>query len=200
MNFDDGKQKKKSSASSSGPRAKVCYICGKQTLIHGYQHHIEQCGKLFLQREELKPPKERRKLPPDPFSIIDSSSKGKSLDEINKLATQAFNDGGGMSKCLNCGRSFLPEKLPIHNKSCTPSNPARRIDENINRRIGRSSTISENGGGGGDYDNNSPRVSSSRGGSRSTGNVPSSIPEFIPLDMTQCIDCGRSFNEIAYER
>jgi hypothetical protein len=198
MNFDDGKKKK--SNNSSGPRAKVCYICGKQTLIHGYQHHIEQCCKLFLQREELKPPKERRKLPPDPFSMI-ASSKGKSLDEMNKLAIQAFNDGGGMSKCLNCGRSFLPEKLPIHNKSCTTSNPARRIDENVNRRLGGNTTISGNSSsssGGGDYDNNdniSPRVKSSRGGGPS-----SSIPEFIPLDMTQCIDCGRSFNEIAYER
>ena len=48
------------------PRARVCYICGRQYMIHSFDIHIVQCRDLFEKRENLKPIKERRKCPEDP--------------------------------------------------------------------------------------------------------------------------------------
>jgi hypothetical protein len=48
------------------------------------------------------------------------------LDALNQRATDTFNTES-LSTCPYCGRTFLPEKLVIHNKSCTAENPARRV-------------------------------------------------------------------------
>ena len=36
-----------------------------------------------------------------------------------------------LSVCQHCGRSFLNEKLLIHNRSCTADNPARRVTAKV---------------------------------------------------------------------
>lgn len=46
----------------------------------------------------------------------------------NEIAFKAFNDKA-LVRCQYCERTFLPEKLAIHHKSCTPDNPARRVGE-----------------------------------------------------------------------
>lgn len=150
----------------NGPRIRVCYICGRQYGVHSYEIHLRQCKELWVQREALKEPRDRKPLPIDP-SLIPSklisgstskSNKGKeksehdesechhdaifktekssnatvSLDEMNKLASEAFN-AVALNRCEFCGRTFLAEKLAIHNKSCTASNPCRRVDEPVRR-------------------------------------------------------------------
>ena len=155
---DGGSEKQK--ALSSGPKTRVCYICGRQYGLSSYEIHLKQCKELWIAREAKKDPKERKKLPEDPLlsftnnnsasskSNTSSSSKGQnfdnkknnnsdkdevnnsnstknlSLEEINKISSAAFNTES-LSICEYCNRSFLPEKLLIHNKSCTSDNPAR---------------------------------------------------------------------------
>lgn len=131
----------------AGPKTRVCHICGRQYGLHSFDIHLKQCKELFLAREELKDPRDRKKLPPDPFEVgsnISPSAKGNqgsglspggggdSLDEMNRIASEAFNNVA-LDTCAYCGRTFLPEKLVIHNKSCTADNPARRVAESVRK-------------------------------------------------------------------
>ena len=236
------------------PRARLCYICGRQTLIAGFSHHVEGCSKLFLQREELKPPRERRHLPVDPMLSMGkgfdgSLNVGNNLDQINALSQQAYD--ATLSICQFCGRKFLPEKLVIHNRSCRADNPARRVDESVNRRQdtqppnvpqpsfpsptqyksqGSSRQLLGNNNNN-DYSNNNnnnsrsntastpssnqsqrPNSSSGRGYNGNDSSIKGSSSsqnqsqyqdygeDFTPAMMMQCPDCGRKFNEAAYEK
>ena len=35
-----------------------------------------------------------------------------------------------MESCPNCGRTFLPERIAIHLKSCRPDNPHKSVTSN----------------------------------------------------------------------
>ena len=115
------------------PRAIGCYICGKQIGIHSYKFHIKQCSKLFKNRGEKIP-----NAPPglgddfDANNFTASSNNNNGLDELNAAASASASSN--LAKCQFCGRSFLPEKLLIHNKSCTSKKPARAVNDPINRR------------------------------------------------------------------
>lgn len=163
---------------SAAPKARVCYICGRQYMVHSFEIHIKQCKELFLAREELKDPRERKKLPEDPLEKMlaakanggfeatsdrpstsggGGSGRGRggdgagdggdgiSLDELNKLANDTYNNET-LSTCAHCGRTFLPEKLATHNKSCTADNPARKVKDSV-RRGNPVPAITESGGG-----------------------------------------------------
>eukprot|EP01038_Epipyxis_sp_PR26KG_P012529 gene12529-16805_t len=134
---------------SPAPKTRVCYVCGRSYGLNSYEIHLKQCKELWIAREELKDPRERRKLPEDPFanivnktgSIVDGGNfaatspaklNASDLEEINKIASSTFNTES-LATCEFCGRSFLAEKLPIHNRSCTVENPARKVTDGVRR-------------------------------------------------------------------
>lgn len=147
---------------ASGPKTRVCYICGRQYGVHSYDIHLKQCKELWIAREAQKDPKERKKLPEDPALRLlnrgeadspdgkssrnnnsnsnsntgnnDSTPSRSELDELNKLASEAFNTEA-LAQCAYCGRTFLPEKLAIHNRSCTADNPARRVNAPVHKGL-----------------------------------------------------------------
>lgn len=155
--MDDGGKK----PIGAGPRTRVCYVCGRQYGLTSFDIHLKQCKDLFLKREAQKDPRDRKQLPRDPMQdpVAEaplrgggggggrpSSSSGRggdetmsggglSLEEINKRSSEAFNNEV-MESCKFCGRTFLAEKLGIHNKSCTVDKPARRVNDAVNRRGG----------------------------------------------------------------
>ena len=87
-----------------------------------YEIHLKQCKQLWVARENTKPPSERKPLPQDPLITLGAggvsaslqadsgrpltaSSKaapglGLSLDEINRLAGDAFNNGGRYANAM----------------------------------------------------------------------------------------------------
>lgn len=132
-----------------GPKSRVCYLCGRLYMLHSYDIHLKQCKELWIARENQKDPRERKKMPEDPFAnggFPGNSSGGASggggddahiptaaeLEEMNNRANQIFNTET-LSTCAFCGRTFLPEKLAIHNRSCTADNPARRVNDNVRK-------------------------------------------------------------------
>jgi len=164
------------------PRARVCYICGRQYMLHSFDIHIAQCRDLFEKRENLKPLKERRKCPEDPtanyFNNQNQNKRNissKELDSINIAAMDTWNTES-LIKCKYCNRSFLPDKLKTHNKSCTSSNPARRVDEPVNRRTSN-----------GIYDFSS-FIDNSCNDYSDNGNL------------NQCNSCGRKFNSVSFQK
>jgi hypothetical protein len=46
-------------------------------MLHSFAIHEAQCRELFEKREALKPPKERRKCPSDPFASTGYLLNGK---------------------------------------------------------------------------------------------------------------------------
>jgi hypothetical protein len=126
----------------SGPKTRMCYICGRQYGLSSFEIHIKQCRELWIAREALKVKSERKPVPKDPCAggggggggggcdglqdtLNNKGSSGMNLEEINRMASETFNTVS-LSQCEHCGRSFLHEKLVIHNRSCTAEKPGRR--------------------------------------------------------------------------
>lgn len=109
----------------------MCYICGRQTLLAGYDFHVTQCKDLFIKREMQKPKRERRPVPEDPMLSFQATGlpggpmRQEHLDAFNEHAERAFQ--ATLAPCQFCGRTFQPDKLVIHNRSCTASNPAKSV-------------------------------------------------------------------------
>lgn len=138
------------SPTAKAPRTRVCYICGRQYGLHSFDIHLKQCKELWIAREAQKDPRERKPLPPDPMegrgmspsptsagSPMGAKSPGshitdEELEAMNKAAGDAFKTVS-LATCQWCGRTFLPEKLVIHNRSCTQDNPARKVAENVRK-------------------------------------------------------------------
>jgi hypothetical protein len=155
-----GRQEKPENPLARAPRARVCYICGRQYMVHSFPIHEKQCIKLFEDREALKPKKERKPVPSDPaltmsmgmgmgnkekvsFDVefvgggdafgggnINNRNELDTLDAIN-AASQASYSGATLKKCKNCFRTFLPEQLSRHNRLCTSSRPFKKVGESI---------------------------------------------------------------------
>ncbi len=49
--------------------------------------------------------------------MIAGNVSADTMEDYNKNAQQEFNDKG-MDKCQNCGRTFLPDRLIVHLRSC----------------------------------------------------------------------------------
>lgn len=178
-----------------GPRAKICYVCGRQTLIAGYDYHVQQCSELFVKREELKPKKERRILPQNPFNFSDNLCKSlptsqKELDIYNNASMAMYNST--LVNCNNCNRKFLPEKLIIHNKSCTEMRPARGIQTSLNN-----TTPSINNDVSVKSTSKANMFTNQTSFNNNVDNISSSL---VPANWQQCASCGRTFNEIAYNK
>lgn len=132
------------------------------TGVHSYDIHLKQCKDLWIARENQKPKRERKPLPADPMQgrgaerdspgggnegvtmdirpsplRREPSGKGAGMSHadiaaMNAAAQETYNNVS-LAKCEWCGRSFLAEKLAIHNRSCTQDNPARRVTDSVKR-------------------------------------------------------------------
>lgn len=71
---------------------------------------------------------ERKPLPNEPGVGGDplGGGGGGSLAAQNEAAQLVFNNEA-LEACENCGRTFLKERLNIHQKSCTKASPAARV-------------------------------------------------------------------------
>lgn len=103
----------------SSPRSRVC--------------HIPRAG--------VKDKCDRKPVPEDPTEGIalhnismHSCISGEELEGINPLANETCSTVP-LCVCLYCGRSFLSEKLIIHNKSCTAGNPGRPVNKSFERGL-----------------------------------------------------------------
>ena len=106
------------------PVGLICYICGREYGSASIDIHVKQCRKLWVEREKLKPEKQRRPLPVEPkvLGATFSSSSSFDRDALNDAAFTSFNDQA-LVQCGACGRTFLPDALAHHQKACTRARP-----------------------------------------------------------------------------
>ena len=100
------------------PTTIICYICGREFGSKSISIHEPQCMKKW-QAENDRLPKGQRRPPPLKPNILPSLTGDKNdTQRFNELAWQAAQ--ANLIECKNCGRTFQPDRLPIHQRSCKP--------------------------------------------------------------------------------
>ena len=100
----------------------MCYICGQKFGKSSLLIHQKQCEKKFEDQQALLPPGERKALPRDPGS--DGLRSEAEVEAAVHAAHEALQ-----AECPHCGRTFNPDRIALHLKSCTASNPSKAVGE-----------------------------------------------------------------------
>lgn len=97
----------------------VCYICGREFGSSSVTIHEPQCLKKW-QAENANLPKGQRRKPPTRPEMLPSVGNGNNndLERFNEAAYKSAQ--GQLLPCENCGRTFQPDRLPVHQRSCKP--------------------------------------------------------------------------------
>eukprot|EP00741_Cyanophora_paradoxa_P003343 tig00000692_g3249.t1 len=99
------------------------YICGKQFGSSSINIHQPQCLKKREQEQAQLEPALRTPVPAPPrVPMPGPEARPEDFQQYNDEAFQAFN--GALAACQNCGRTFNPESLKPHLKSCKPKEAA----------------------------------------------------------------------------
>ncbi|XP_064619027.1 zinc finger protein 474-like isoform X2 [Lineus longissimus] len=122
----------------SGPRIVCCHICGKQVTIHSLEVHQKTCIKKFEAENEKLPPNQRRHLPKNLNSISAQGMSREDVAELNAKNDKAYQKT--LSQCPNCSRTFLPDRLLVHQRTCKPKGGAVS-NNNMNTERSRTATM-----------------------------------------------------------
>lgn len=104
------------------PRLMVCVLCGREFGSTSLPIHMKTCRVKFDQEQENLP-KHMRK---NADKLIENYNKNMtmlqaggnySVDQVNNDAFDQYNKEA-LAKCENCGRTFLPDRLIVHQRSC----------------------------------------------------------------------------------
>ena len=113
------------------PQGIMCYIWGKEYFAKSLEIHVKSCKETWIREENLKPKNKRRPLPEPPKNfedIICGKITTEDREEYNDQAFKEYNEKA-LEPCEFCGRTFLPDRLVVHLKSCgkgkTKSSPVR---------------------------------------------------------------------------
>nr|XP_001918320.1 zinc finger protein 474 isoform X2 [Equus caballus] len=108
---------------SRRPGFRVCYICGREFGSKSLAIHEPQCLEKW-RIENSKLPKHLRR--PEPFKPPPVSGSGSyNLQAANEAAFQSPQ--AQLLPCESCGRTFLPDRLLVHQRSCKPKGERPRL-------------------------------------------------------------------------
>jgi zinc-finger of a C2HC-type len=106
----------------SRPRMLMCPLCGREFGSLSLEIHMKTCKKKY-ELEQAKYPKNQRK---SADSIIEKFMKNQealksggnyNIESANNDAYQIWSSDA-LVPCENCGRTFLPDRLVVHKRSC----------------------------------------------------------------------------------
>ncbi|KAI6190949.1 hypothetical protein M3Y97_00174100 [Aphelenchoides bicaudatus] len=113
------------------PTAVYCYICGRQFGTKSIEIHQPKClEKWRVQNQKL--PKHQRKAEPVKPEIIRTHDGGIDMIATNEAMYQAAQQQ--LVGCEHCGRTFNPDRLEVHQRSCSSVNPAKSIPGSLKTR------------------------------------------------------------------
>ncbi|XP_034942992.1 zinc finger protein 474-like [Chelonus insularis] len=112
---DEVIQLSRPSSTKKGPRTVMCYICSREFGTASFPIHEPHCLQKWERENNSLPPSQRRPPPQRPTVDFDDYQWNNAAWELSQ--TQLL-------PCWKCGRTFLPDRLPVHQKSCkaTPKN------------------------------------------------------------------------------
>ncbi|XP_069481670.1 zinc finger protein 474-like isoform X2 [Ambystoma mexicanum] len=97
------------------PGFRICYICGREFGSQSIAIHEPKCLEKWHAENESLPKHLRRKQPKKPETLADGSTSVSAANEAARESSQAQ-----LLSCQNCGRTFLPDRLIVHQRSCRP--------------------------------------------------------------------------------
>lgn len=96
------------------PASVVCYICGREFGTKSINIHEPQCMKKWEIENNKLPRELKRPRPKKP----EDGGKVMTREQMNEAAWEASK--AQLIPCPNCARTFNPERLPVHLRSCKP--------------------------------------------------------------------------------
>ncbi|KAK9693847.1 Elongation factor Tu GTP binding domain [Popillia japonica] len=105
----------KSASSTRKPPMFPCYLCGRLFSVNSIYIHEPQCLKKWRAENDKLPPNKRRQEPlkPDIKFTPDGKIDHRATTEANWLSHLEQ-----LVPCRNCGRTFNPDRVGVHEKSC----------------------------------------------------------------------------------
>ena len=97
----------------------MCYICSREFGTQSIAIHEPQCLKKW-HMENDKLPKAQRLPEPKKPEMLPGAGGPRALD------AEAYNEAAWVTSqaalmpCPNCGRTFNPDRLPVHLRACKP--------------------------------------------------------------------------------
>jgi hypothetical protein len=113
----------KSPNMNSRPKMLMCPLCGREFGTMSLSIHIKTCRTKF-EIEQTKLPKNLRRSADkiiekfeETNKAIQSGGGAYNLDKMNEVAYDMYSKEA-LVPCENCGRTFLPDRLLVHQRSC----------------------------------------------------------------------------------
>ncbi|KAM8779687.1 zinc finger protein 474-like isoform 2-T2 [Rhynchonycteris naso] len=94
--------KKAPGGTPARPRTVICYICGRDFGTLSLPIHEPKCLEKWKKENDRLPRELRRPLPQKPPPLLTGEEPSPAL----------------LLPCSNCGRTFAPDRLPVHQRSC----------------------------------------------------------------------------------
>ena len=93
------------------PRLPSCHLCGRQFGTTSLGIHIKACKQRWEREHGRAAPE------PDVEMPLGAPAGSKAWEQFNAAANSKFNTDT-LQPCPHCNRTFLPDRLPIHLRSC----------------------------------------------------------------------------------
>jgi hypothetical protein len=151
---DKGSKNSKTRRRGSGqaPNFVICYLCGRQFGSASIDFHRPQCYlKKMIEWQRADPairgpkpmtPEEHEKMMKARVASVGaagggypgaskftggaSSRRAHEIEIYNQIQMDTFNETS-LAPCPNCGRTFLPDRLQVHLRSCKPGHTAKPV-------------------------------------------------------------------------
>ena len=104
------------------PRMLVCPLCGREFGSMSLNIHMKSCKEKFERQQRDLPPNQRRNA--DKIIANYNANNARlhaggnyNMDALNQQAFDQYNNDA-LVKCEYCGRTFLPDRLAVHQRVC----------------------------------------------------------------------------------
>lgn len=114
----------------------VCYICGREFGSKSISIHEPKCIEKWHVANDLLPKAQRRQPPQKPQMLPGVGTASR--DQWNEVAWKSAQ--GNLAPCNNCGRTFNPDRLEVHQRSCKPGNPLKPLANRNSNDVERQRT------------------------------------------------------------
>ncbi|CAN0334133.1 unnamed protein product [Bubo scandiacus] len=114
------------------PCFRVCYICGREFGSQAISIHEPQCLEKWHTENNQLPRHLRRAEPRKPEVLTGGSCTLTAENEASYHSAQAQ-----LLPCGNCGRTFLPDCLIVHQKCCSGGSSSVGLSSSSPRKFGK---------------------------------------------------------------
>ncbi|NXB42262.1 ZN474 protein, partial [Leucopsar rothschildi] len=97
------------------PPTVICYICGREYGTKSISIHEPQCLKKWHQENDNLPKHLRR---PEPKRPEVRTVQGKLQIKLREMSKKMGRIEKKLVPCRSCGRTFFPDRLPVHERCC----------------------------------------------------------------------------------